>query len=150
MERRPFGLRADDLSKERLELREVEEAYAAIGLMRRREVLIAEQSGRPVAFALIEVSSIGLNFSELTNTFRVFALDDDDDDEGRRALIEHARSRYAALGRNVALALAEPRDRELFESCGFRTTKQYACWSCHRATYRACYDYLARATEPRR
>lgn len=152
VENRPFGLRADDLSKERLELKQVGDDYGAIGLVRRREVLIAERSGRPIAFALIEISSIGLNFSELTNTFRVYAFDPaaGEADDGRRALIESARRRYATLGRSAVLALAEPRDRSLFERCGFTQTKQYACWSWHRAAYRAYYEHLARVTERRR
>jgi hypothetical protein len=152
VEHRPFGVRAEDLSKERIELRQIATEYAAIGLVRRREVMIAELRGRPVAFALLEVSSIGLNFSEITNTFRVYAFTPDAEqaDDGRRALIGYASRRYAALGRRVALALAEPGDRSLFESSGFTSTKQYACWSWHRATYRAYYEHLERVTERRR
>jgi hypothetical protein len=133
-------LRSDDLTRRHLMLDEVRKTYATLGLTRRREILIAEDAGRFVGFALLEISSPGLNLSELTNTFRVFTLDGDD--RVRRALILAARSRYRELGSERAIALAADGDEPSYEALGFVEMRQYCCWSWHRSLYQDIFEHL--------
>jgi hypothetical protein len=127
------GRDADDLTASRLVLQDLGSRYAALGLERRREVLVAERGGELVGFALLEISSIGLNLSELTSAVRVWSLSPRPD--AKQALITTARRRYAALGRRSCIVLAEAGDRELYEQLGFCCPKQYTCWTLHRSRF---------------
>jgi hypothetical protein len=124
---------SDDLSADALSLCELEQAYAALGLERRRELLTVRRDGALVGFAMLELSSPGLNLSELTSSFRIFSLIADQ--AVKTALVIAARRRYAALGRGRCVALADPRDRPLYERLGFTCTKQYTCWTWHRSLF---------------
>jgi hypothetical protein len=135
-------LSADDLTSRHLELGEISEAYASAGLIRRREVLIAERGEVPCGFALLEISSPGLNLSELTNTFRTFAIDADP--EVHRALAIRARSRYSELGYKRVISLAGQAEEEALATIGFETSKQYTCWTWHRSLYQAFCEHVLR------
>jgi hypothetical protein len=134
-------LRSDDLTTEHLLLNEVATAYSNFGLVRRRELLVAERAGRFVGSALLEVSSRGLNFSELTNVFRVFTNDGDDRD-AKAALIARARARYADLGFETAIGLSDPGDVNAFLEQGFSQVKQYSSWTWHRSQYQAFCEHV--------
>lgn len=105
--------------------------YEAAGLMRRRESLVAHRHGHVTGFALLEMASLGVNFSELTNAFTVHLVDDGDEDS-RRALVAAAKERYAALGRLQCVALAEGDTLSAFAAAGFSKTREYTCWTFHR------------------
>jgi DNA-binding NarL/FixJ family response regulator len=134
-------LRSDDLTSEHLLLDEVAKVYANVDLVRRRELLIAERGGRFVGFALLEVSSRGLNFSELTNVFRVYARDVGDRD-AKAALVARARARYAELGCETTIGLADQDDVNTFLDQGFRQAKQYSAWTWHRSQYQAFCEHV--------
>ena len=119
--------------------------YEGLGLERRREVLLAERSGRLVGFALLEISSPGLNFSELTNTFRLYTQESSAEVTG--ALAAAARARYGELGRTGCIALAEPQQIPTLEAMGFVMSKSYTCWTGHRSLYRRYYEYILRLYE---
>jgi len=134
-------LRSDDLTSDHLLLNEVAEAYANFDLVRRRELLVAERGGRFVGFALLEVSSHGLNFSELTNVFRVYTQDPGDLD-AKAALIVRARARYAELGFETTIGLSDQGDVSAFVEQGFRQVKQYSAWTWHRSQYQAFCEHV--------
>lgn len=123
-------LRSDDLTSPHLLLDEVSAVYRELGLERRREVLVAERNGHFMGFALLEISSQGLNFSELTNTFRVFA---GGGERAKRALIARARERYRELGFDRAIGLTDDATIDAFTLLGFEKVKEYACWTWHRS-----------------
>jgi hypothetical protein len=135
-------LRADDLVGGRLLLDSTQAEYRALGLERRREVIVATSGGRMIGFALLEISSLGLNLSELTNAFSVFMRDVDP--VAKRALVQHARNRYWTLGRAIAVGLSEDNDLTAFESSGFTRTKSYMCWTWHRSLCRRYIEYVGR------
>jgi hypothetical protein len=130
--------RADDLQADGLLLEGVSEAFAALGLERRRTILAARRHGALVGCALLELSSPGLNFSELTSTFRVHATDD----AVKEALVSAACRHYRSLGRTRCIALAQPGDRALFEGLGFTFAKTYACWTWHRSLFPAFCEHV--------
>jgi hypothetical protein len=139
---RVIALQADDLSLDRLSLGELGDHYEALGLERRREIIVAERGSSLEGFALLEISSPGLNLSELTNHFTVHLLNGDGNT--RRALIAAARDRYRQLGRSVCVSLSEGNDFQDYEAMGLHKLKEYYCWTGHRSLLRAYSDYILR------
>jgi hypothetical protein len=139
---RVIALQADDLSLERLLLDEVDGLYGESGLQRKREIIVAERGSALLGFALLEISSAGLNLSELTNHFSVHVMEGGG--ETRRALIDAARNRYRELGRPVCVSLSEGDDPEDYRALGLKKLKQYMCWTGHRSLLRAYSDYILR------
>lgn len=122
--------------------------YRAAGLERRREIVMAGRQGRATAFAILEISSLGLNFSELTNSFTVHAVEDDPC--ARFALARAARATYAALGRRLCIGLEESDDLEAFQAAGFQAVKDYACWTFHRQHFADMEEYFINLFTARR
>ena len=114
-------------------------AHQSLGLTRRREGLVAERDGKPAGFALLEFSSRGMNFSELTNSFTVHLFEPDRDTQ--LALIQAAKLRYAAAGYTHCVAL-EDGDADVFLAAGFSTSKDYACFTFHRQHLERMEEYF--------
>jgi hypothetical protein len=128
----------------------VAELYQPLGLTRRRETLVARRDGRLAAFALLEVSSVGANFSDLTSAFRMHPVLSDP--EAVTALAARARLRYAAAGRRFAVGLAEQLDEPAWAAAGFVKVKEYCCMTAHRSLWRRYVEFADRLYEyaPRR
>jgi c-di-GMP-binding flagellar brake protein YcgR len=133
-------LRSDDYSRSQILLPEISARFREIGLQRCREVLVARRNGRSVGFALLEISSRGLNLSELTNTFRLVC--DPRESDVQQALIWHARERYRALGYTRCVGLADDEHLGAFQTMGFEAVKRYACWTWHRSLHEAFCEHL--------
>jgi ubiquinone/menaquinone biosynthesis C-methylase UbiE len=131
-------MRADNLWRQGLKLQNLEEEYHRVGLERRRECWVAERDGVFLGFALAEISSVGLNFSELTNTFRVYG----EDTSALDALIRAMAARYKDLGYSHAIGLAPKAQDEAFQALGFSKTKTYVSWTCHRSLSRQYHDWI--------
>jgi len=127
------------------DLTEAGEPFRALGLERRREGLVARRHGRLAAFALLEISSLGINLSELTNAFRLYALDPDPGVTA--ALAAAARDRYAELGRSMAIGLAEAPDAAAWKAAGFEQVKSYTCLTWHRSMIRRYVEFVQRLHE---
>ena len=121
----------NDLSEEGLLLTGITASYARHGLQRRRECLLAKAGGVRKGFALLDISALGLNLSELTNAFTVH-LEDDTDQDTRLALLLAARERYRELGRPQCIALDDGDDLDTYYAAGFRSSKDYCCFTFHR------------------
>jgi len=138
------ALSAEDLCSAP-DLSEAGDAFREMGLERRREALVARRGGRLAGFALLEFSSMGFNFSELTNAFRLHAIDPDP--AVTAALAARARDRYGEVGRSTAIGLAERASPEAWEAAGFRHLKSYSCWTVHRSVMRRYVEFLQRLYE---
>lgn len=138
------SLAAEDLCQAP-DLTEAAEPFRALGLERRREALVARRHGRLAAFALLEISSLGLNLSELTNAFRLHALDRAP--EVTAVLLARARQRYAELGRGMAIGLAENPDLAAWGAAGFSHLKSYSCWTVQRQFFRRYVEFIQRLYE---
>jgi hypothetical protein len=137
---RTILLQSNDLSLDHLPMREIESIYAANGLTRRREILVLEKGTTFLGFALLEISSPGLNLSELTNHFSVHV--EEGGSTSRRLLIAAARDRYRELGRKGCIALHEGDGLEDFEAMGLPKKKEYLCWTGHRSLMRSYSEYV--------
>ena len=143
---RSLLLRADDLTREGLGLSELNARYRRLGLQRRRRVLLALRRNEPVGFALVEVSSPGLNLSELLSAFRIYLLPEAGPDSAkvRAALVRSALAIYRQAGRPKAFALGLPTERAEWATLGLVSNKQYTTWTCHRALYQRFTDHVDR------
>jgi hypothetical protein len=127
-------IRSDDLTRANLELRPLNESYRELGLERRRHVLLALDRDTPVAFALAEISSPGLNLSELLSAFRIHYLASEHDRiaQAHHELMAAALRFYRDAGRPFAVALALPEQVADYERAGLTSHKRYTCWTCYR------------------
>jgi hypothetical protein len=138
-------LKANDLSRGGLQLSELDREFADIGLQRRRRVLFASDRGVPVGFALAEVSSPGLNLSELLSSFTIHLLEGAErTHEIERALLRSALELYRKAGRPFAVCLAEPDQLARYQYLPLGSVKRYACWTCHRSAYLRFCDHIDR------
>jgi hypothetical protein len=137
-------LSAEDLSRAP-DLSEVNEDYEVMGLSRRREALVARRDGRMVGFALAEITSPGVNLSDLTSAFRVHPLVGDP--AAVTALASAARRYYGELGRSLAIGLDQAPDLEAWAAAGFRKIKEYSCMTAHRSLWRRYVEFAARLYE---
>jgi len=141
---RTAQMRAEDFVSRRMELAQLDEAYRALGLERRREILVFEQHGRVRGFAALEISSPGLNLSELTSAFRLLLFDSDA--EVVRALVTASIARYTELGAKRCIALCEEEESAVLQSGGFTKEKQYTALTWHRSTYGHYAEHVHRVT----
>ncbi len=139
---RVIALQSDDLSLDHLSMKEVEHLYSENGLQRRREILAFENGSSFAGFALLEISSPGLNLSELTNHFSVHVMEGGS--TTRRMLIAAARDRYRELGRKTCIALNDGEGLEDYDAMGLPKHKDYLCWTGHRSLLRSYSEYVLR------
>jgi len=140
-------LRADDLTRHALQLSQVNKSFAAIGLYRRRRVLLAMRRNVCLGFALAELSSPGLNLSEALSAFQIFITDDGESsqDEVRRALINAVVPIYRHAGRAIARGLLTPDEVDAYRRIGVPINDEVSmCWTCHRNLYPRFCDHVER------
>ena len=152
-------LRSDDLTRGGLALPELSAAYRERGLQRERRVLLALRKDLPVGFALCELSSPGLNLSELLSSFHASLLPGAVDGaasaeraleqqrQARAALVRAALSLYRRAGRPFAVGLFDESLGEELLSLPALSRKQYVCWTCHRTLYRRFCEHVDRLYE---
>lgn len=114
--------------------------YEEAGLERRQEFLGVYHLGILVGYSVLEVSSPGLNLSELTNAFRVFMFIEDP--EALPYLIQVSTNYYKSLGRHHVIALVEDDLAPSFEALGFERFKRYTFWTWHQSLCRQFYDFI--------
>jgi hypothetical protein len=144
-------LRSDDLTRSALELEAVNEAYQEAGLSRRRVVLLALRRDEPVGFALCEVSSPGLNLSELLSSMQLHLLPGLDPrsppaQEIRSALMQAAFGVYARSERPFVPVLKDARDPDPLPVEPLER-KHYSCWTWHKSLLRPFNEYVERMYE---
>ncbi|HME92445.1 MAG TPA: PilZ domain-containing protein, partial [Myxococcaceae bacterium] len=139
-------LKSDDLTCNALRLSELNQRFEKLGLFRRRRVLLAVHEHEPVGFALAELSSPGLNLSELLSAFSIHLLPGASTRAAavRNSLLRAVLGVYRNAGRPFAVALVQPDELAQYQAFGARTLKQYRCWTCHRSMYMRYCDHVDR------
>ena len=143
-------LRADDLTRQALRLSELNKSFAEIGLYRRRRVLMAMRRNTCLGFALVEMSSAGLNLSEALSAFQIFVTDEGhaEDENVRRALLHAVLPIYRNAGRTQARGLIAPSDVAVYQRMGLPINdEQWMCWTYHRRVCPRFCDYVDRVFE---
>lgn len=144
---RPLIVRAEELTRGGLRLDAVNRDFLAEGVTRQRRVLMARSGGRAVGFALLEVSSCGLNLSDALSSFRMFVLPDGEAERQhvRRALLDGALPFYARTGRRQARALILPSEADDYRALGIVVDEgESLCWTCHRTQLKAFSEHMRR------
>jgi hypothetical protein len=137
---------ADDLVRSALNLSELNESYKELGLQRQRRVLLALHQNAPLGFALAEVSSPGLNLSEVLSSFRLFIFPDGRKraGEARAALIRAILQIYRQTGRLQAVGVMVPEDMAEYAVLGIRPTQPWMCWTFDSQLVPAFCDHVDR------
>jgi len=139
-------LKSDDLTCNGLRLSELNQRFEKLGLHRRRQVVLAVLDHEPVGFALAEVSSPGLNLSELLSAFSIHLFPGATHRAAavRNSLLLAVLGIYRDAGRPFAVGLVQPDELSQYQQLGAKTTKQYRCWTCHRSMYMRYCDHVDR------
>ncbi len=142
-------LKANDLTSSALPMAELNEHYKGLGLHRRRHVLLALRNHAPVGFALAEVSSPGLNFSELLSAFSIHAFPGSPEQATavRDALLHAVLGIYRKAGRSFVVGLVRPEEVSHYRRFNAKTIKQYRCWTCHRSVHARFCDHIDNLVE---
>lgn len=142
---------ADDLRGSDLRLDALNRRYQRIGLYRQRHVLLAHVHDRRVGFALVELSSPGLNLSEGLSAFRVFVVsaDPDAEDRVRASLTRAAQDIYRRAGRRLLLGLVDPADVPSYRRIGLDAPATSLCITMDRTQFASFANHVARRTRTR-
>jgi PilZ domain-containing protein len=143
-------LRSDDLTRQTLQLGELGKSFAALGLYRRRRVLVAMRRNVCLGFALVEISSPGLNLSEALSAFQIFVTDEGRAEEAavRRALVNGVIPIYRNAGRAAARGFVTPDEVAIYERLGLPVNDElWMCWTYHRNVCPRFCDYVDRVFE---
>jgi hypothetical protein len=143
-------LLSDDLTADTLELEQLSSRFAEVGLERRREVWVVDGPGAPAAFGLLERSTRGLSWPELTNALKLVVTTEDAErgDAARRALAVHAAESNQARGMPSTVVLATEEDLAVLATLGFESLGKTAEWTFARSLVGA-WDNLTRAVTER-
>lgn len=141
----PLLVRAEELTRGGLRLDDVSRRFSAEGVIRHRRVLMARRGGRAVGFALLELSSCGLNLYDALSSFRIFVLPEGESErqQVRGALLDGALPLYAQTGRRQARALINPSEANDYRALGINVDNaESLCWTCHRTQLKAFTEHL--------
>jgi hypothetical protein len=144
---RSMLLRAEDLLKSGLRLEELDREYRKLGLQRRRRVFLAVRHGVLLGFALAEVSSPGLNLSEVLSGWRIFLTDEGraGANDTRWALLGPVVSVYRQAGRAFARGLIAANELDDYREMGVEVENHLAtAWTFHRSLYPRFCDHVTR------
>jgi hypothetical protein len=143
-------LLSDDLTADTLELEQLSARFAEVGLERRREVWVVDGPDAPAAFGLLERSTQGLSWPELTNALKLVVTTGDAEcgDAARRALAVHAAESNRARGMPSTVVLAADEDLAALATLGFESLGKTAEWTFARSLVGA-WDNLTRAVTER-
>ncbi|WNG25218.1 PilZ domain-containing protein [Cystobacter fuscus] len=148
---------SEDLLTDEVDLKALRERYKAHGLHRNRRVFVVDGEFGPLAVALCEESTPGLNLLEKTNAFWLL-VPRRDHPQARDAVlalvqrcVEHARER----GRPSAIGLVDEEDIELLTEAGFENLGRFSEWIFHRSMirrvcelWRSVFERLSGAPAP--
>lgn len=128
----------EDLLTDEVDLSALGARFKASGLHRRRRVFVVDGEFGPLAVALSEEGTPGLNLIEKTNAFWLIVPNRQHPRarEAVRALVqrcvEHARER----GRPSAIGLVDDEEIEPLQEAGFESLGRFSEWIFHRSMIR--------------
>lgn len=131
-------LYSEDLLADSLELEELGRRFQARGLQRSRRLLVVDGDHQPLALALVEQGSPGLNLIEKTNAFGL-VLPEPGHPHARaaaHALIQHCLRLANQRRRPSAVVLAPDEHVPLLAEAGFVDMGCFSDWIFHRSLVR--------------
>ncbi len=111
-------IEALDLCPSRFDMQNIKKIMDNAGFCRERRVIVARQSGEPVAAAILEAGDNAMNLFRLYDSVRLFSMVDD----GQLAypiLIEEARTWYRKRNKEAFVCFVEDNNIETLEVSGF-------------------------------
>lgn len=144
--------RAEDLSAEELHVESLNRRYQRVGLFRHRHVLLALKDMEVLGFALVELSSPGLNLSEGLSAFRLHLTDAGAaiEDAARASLLRAAQDIYRRAGRQTVLGLVDVHEANAYARLGLTVPATSRCILMHRSRFNDFATHVGRLTRTRR
>ncbi len=143
-------LRADDLTKQYLQLGGLSARFAESELDRGRRILLAFEKDRPLAFAVIEHASPGLNLQEHFNSVRVHFLEPVELPRRqalRAALLADAIRFFRGKGLRFARVFLRSKEATEYAALGLQPGQLVLEWTAHRSQFRRFTDHVHRIFE---
>jgi hypothetical protein len=149
---------SDDLGAVRSGALSLAARYRNAGLRRDRRILVAGPGDAPVGFALCDLATPGLCWSELTNTFQLVPSEVPLTGGTVAALAAACARAQGGAGVPSSLALARPEDVPALQALGYTDHGEVAEWTFHRRLARSWHTLMGtfferlerRAQRPRR
>jgi hypothetical protein len=116
-------LEALDLKVDTAECRQLADEYRKLGFKKERTLLALKKEGDLKAFAMVNISDIGLNMSNLTNCPTIIVLDDDVDGAVLAQFLSYIATQYDGSELPVLLYPATHAMK-----CSISTEKLYTLW----------------------
>jgi PilZ domain len=139
-------VQAEDLTRQGLHLASLDQRYLQRGAYRHRRVLAVRREARMLGYALLEISSPGLNLADALSSFRVVIFPDAPaaaTQEARRALVGKAVAIYGRSGRELARCLIAPEEAAEYTALGMKLDEDTSlCWTCHRSQFQAFAEHM--------
>jgi hypothetical protein len=138
-------LSSDDLHRGGLQLGELNAEFRALGLERRRRVLVATANSRLLGFALLEISSPGLNLYEALSSFQIVVTSAGMSraQNVRASLLSAAMPIYRQSGRMTARGLLPLQEADAYRELGLTLDEKHSMrWTCHRSLWRQFSDHV--------
>ncbi|MDP3156657.1 MAG: hypothetical protein Q8N23_28555 [Archangium sp.] len=135
----PVKLLSDDLVPGELRLETLSRRFGALGLSRGRSlVVVQDDRGAPLGWALLETMSPGLFWAEMYTSFRIFLLDASGAlaAQARSSLASWATLQAARAGRREVECHASNADVEDLQSLGFVRLGPVYEFGAHRSVVR--------------
>lgn len=143
----PLLVRANDLTVGAMSLADIDGRFRELGLTRTRRFLVALNNGRRVAFAPLELSSMGIHLYEFFSAFEIHFLEPPSARLApvvRARLLEEATKTYAEDGRVFARGFIRRADIPAYEALGLQASARIISWTCHRGQFRKFTDHVER------
>lgn len=140
-------LQANDLTLEGLELGEIDRCYREVGLSRRRRIFIARHRGARVGFAMLELSSPGLNLQEQFSSVQVRAFERTEEallQPLRVALLRAVGQVCLADGRAFVRGFIRRTEVEDYLALGMPSVGRVIFWTCRRTHFRRFSEHVER------
>ncbi|MEW5848626.1 MAG: hypothetical protein AB2A00_07415 [Myxococcota bacterium] len=127
-----------------MHLRRTARAYQRLGLMREREWLVLSEHGEVAAAVSVQRATVGLAYSQLLSTGRLYVLSPRASQAGLRQLIRAAVKWYRDHDEEMVWWLtARPEERAALEAEGFLHNDACVALAVHRNCFQAYQHGLA-------
>jgi hypothetical protein len=143
MNRKKIQIEAMDLSLESLKMQKLGETYKKFGLERRRQFFVAKRGKEMVAFALLDITSSGVNIYALMDSFRVYLINEADPDKEKliKALTIKSLEYFKSIGKKTVLFYSNDKDISFLSPISFTRLCSIVLWIAHRNCFSRYAEY---------
>lgn len=143
MNRKKIQIEAMDLSLESLKMQKLGSEYAKAGLERGRNFFIAKKGKEMTGFAMLDITSTGVNIYALMDSFRIYLIDPKDPDRENiiKALTLKALEYFRSIGKKTILYYSNDSDIKFLSPLKYQRLCTIVLWIAHRNCFARYSEY---------